>query len=162
MIELMLKLLTYEPYEVVSGDEKDYIDKVLSEKITSDTVVTNKEYIIYDELFRGFMGFLNYSSKGILWKSIQWDSLGWLRDWKNKYYPVNDGMIDGREIYPVLFKKIGFFILVEAYKGNSEKKILRCQIRNLYKQLGCVRTYSTNGTYPLVTERKSIEIHTVP
>lgn len=35
MIELMLKLLTYEPYEVVSGNEKDYIDKVLSENITS-------------------------------------------------------------------------------------------------------------------------------
>lgn len=122
MIELMLKLLTYEPYEKVSGNEKDYIDKVLSEKITSDTVVTNKEYIIYDELFRGFMGFLNYSSKGILWKSIQWDSLGWLRDWKNKNYPVNDGMIDDRAIYPVLFKKICFFILVEAYKGDSKKK----------------------------------------
>ena len=122
MLELMLKLLTYEPYEKVSGNEKDYIDKVLSEKITSDTVVTNKEYIIYDELFRGFMGFLNYSSKGILWKSIQWDFLGWLRDWKNKYYPVNDGMIDDRAIYPVLFKKICFFILVEAYKGDSKKK----------------------------------------
>ena len=26
MIELMLKLLTYEPYEKVSGNEKDYID----------------------------------------------------------------------------------------------------------------------------------------
>lgn len=122
MIELMLKLLTYEPYEKVSGNEKDYIDKVLSEKFTSDTAVTNKEYIIYDELFRGFMGFLNYSSTGILWKGIQWDSLGWLRDWKNKYYPVNDGMIDDRAIYPVLFKKICFFILVEAYKGDSKKK----------------------------------------
>lgn len=122
MIELMLKLLTYEPYEKVSGNEKDYIDKVLSEKITSDTVATNKEYIIYDELFRGFMGFLNYSSKGILWKGIQWNSLGWLRDWKNKYLPVDNGMIDGRELYPVLFKKICFFILVEAYKGNSDKK----------------------------------------
>ena len=122
MIELMLKLLTYEPYEKVSGNEKDYIDKVLSENITSSTAVTNKEYIIYDELFRGFMGFLNYSSTGILWKGIQWDSLGWLRNWKNKYYPVNDGMIDDRAIYPVLFKKICFFILVEAYKGDSKKK----------------------------------------
>ena len=26
MLELMLKLLTYEPYEKVSGNEKDYID----------------------------------------------------------------------------------------------------------------------------------------
>ena len=122
MIELMLKLLTYEPYEVVSGNEKDYIDKVLSENITSGTAVTNKDYIIYDELFRGFMDFLNYSGTRIFWKGIQWDSLGWLRDWKNKYYPVNDGMIDDRAIYPVLFKKICFFILVEAYKGDSKKK----------------------------------------
>lgn len=136
MIELMLKLLTYEPYEKVSGNEKDYIDKVLSEKITSDTVVTNKEYIIYDELFRGFMGFLNYSSKGILWKSIQWDFLGWLRDWKNKYYPVNDGMIDDRAIYPVLFKKICFFILVEAYKGDSKKKYTEMSDKEFIQAVG--------------------------
>lgn len=109
MIELMLKLLTYEPYEVVSGNEKDYIDKVLSENITSGTAVTNKDYIIYDELFRGFMDFLNYSGTRIFWKGIQWDSLGWLRDWKNKYYPVNDGMIDDRAIYPVLFKNMFFY-----------------------------------------------------
>lgn len=121
MIELMLKLLTYEPYEKVSGNEKDYIDKVLSEKITSDTVVTNKEYIIQDELFKEFMGFLNYSSKGILWKSIQWDSLGWLRDWKNKYYPVNDGMIDGREIYPVLFQKIVFLFWLRLIRVILKK-----------------------------------------
>lgn len=136
MLELMLKLLTYEPYEKVSGNEKDYIDKVLSEKITSDTVVTNKEYIIYDELFRGFMGFLNYSSKGILWKSIQWDFLGWLRDWKNKYYPVNDGMIDDRAIYPVLFKKICFFILVEAYKGDSKKKYTEMSDKEFIQAVG--------------------------
>ena len=98
MIELMLKLLTYEPYEKVSGNEKDYIDKVLSEKTTSDTAVTDKDYIIYDGLFRGFMDFLNYSSTGIFWKGIQWNSLGWLRDWKNKYLPVDNGMIDGREV----------------------------------------------------------------
>jgi hypothetical protein len=131
MLELMLKLLTYEPYEKVSGNEKDYIDKVLSEKIT-----TNKEYIIYDELFRGFMGFLNYSSKGILWKSIQWDFLGWLRDWKNKYYPVNDGMIDDRAIYPVLFKKICFFILVEAYKGDSKKKYTEMSDKEFIQAVG--------------------------
>lgn len=136
MLELMLKLLTYEPYKKVSGNEKDYIDKVLSEKITSDTVVTNKEYIIYDELFRGFMGFLNYSSKGILWKSIQWDFLGWLRDWKNKYYPVNDGMIDDRAIYPVLFKKICFFILVEAYKGDSKKKYTEMSDKEFIQAVG--------------------------
>ena len=44
MIDLMLKLLTYEPYEKVSGNEKEYIDKVLHGDIDSGTVVTNKEY----------------------------------------------------------------------------------------------------------------------
>lgn len=136
MIELMLKLLTYEPYEKVSGNEKDYIDKVLSEKITSDTVVTNKEYIIYDELFRGFMDFLNYSSTCIFWKGIQWNSLGWLGNWKNKYYPVNDGMIDDRAIYPVLFKKICFFILVEAYKGDSKKKYTEMSDKEFIQAVG--------------------------
>lgn len=47
MIDLMLKLLTYEPYEKVSGNEKEYIDKVLCGDIASDTVVTNKEYCLY-------------------------------------------------------------------------------------------------------------------
>lgn len=68
------------------------------------------------------MDFLNYSSTGIFWKGIQWNSLDWLRDWKNKYLSVDNGMIHGRELYPVLFKKICFFILVKAYKGNSDKK----------------------------------------
>ena len=82
------------------------------------------------------MGFLNYSSKGILWKSIQWDFLGWLRDWKNKYYPVNDGMIDDRAIYPVLFKKICFFILVEAYKGDSKKKYTEMSDKEFIQAVG--------------------------
>lgn len=55
MIDLMLKLFTYEPCEKVSGNEKEYIDKVLRGDIAIDTVVTNKEYAMYDELFRGFL-----------------------------------------------------------------------------------------------------------
>lgn len=44
MIDLMLKLLTYEPYEKVFGNEKEYIGKVLCGDIANNTVVTNKEY----------------------------------------------------------------------------------------------------------------------
>lgn len=80
MIDLMLKLLTYEPYEKVSGNEKDYIDKILSQVISTKTVNISTEYVVYDELLRGFRDFLNYSITGILWKVIQWNSLGWLRD----------------------------------------------------------------------------------
>ena len=55
MIDLMLKLLTYEPYEKVSGNEKDYIDKVLSQVINTKTVNVSTEYVVYDELFRDFL-----------------------------------------------------------------------------------------------------------
>ena len=48
MIELMLNLLTYEPYEKVSGNEKDYIDKVLSENITSSTAVIHVILLIVE------------------------------------------------------------------------------------------------------------------
>ena len=46
MIDLMLKLLTYEPYEKVSGNEKDYIDKVLSQVINTKTVNVSTEYVV--------------------------------------------------------------------------------------------------------------------
>lgn len=45
MRELMLKLLTYEPFEVTSGDEKTYIDAVLA----GDTNVA-QSFALYDEL----------------------------------------------------------------------------------------------------------------
>lgn len=85
MLELMLKLLTYEPYKKVSGNEKDYIDKVLCGDIVSDTVVTSKEYMVYDDLFRGFISHIQYSDNGINWKRIKWESLDWLREWKDTY-----------------------------------------------------------------------------
>ena len=50
MIDLMLKLLTYEPYEKVSGNEKDYIDKVLSQVINTKTVNVSTEYVVYTKI----------------------------------------------------------------------------------------------------------------
>lgn len=114
MIDLMPKLLTYEPYEKVSGNEKEYIYKVLCGDIASDTFVINKEYVMYDELFRGFISHVQYAVDGINRKRIKWESLDWLSEWKDKYYPFVNGMIKGRAVYPVIFKKICFFWLVEV------------------------------------------------
>ena len=50
VIDLMLKLLTYEPYEKVSGNEKDYIDKVLSQVINTKTVNVSTEYVVYTKI----------------------------------------------------------------------------------------------------------------
>ena len=71
MIDLMLKLLTYDPYEKVSGNEKEYIDKVLCGDIASDTFVINKEYVMYNELFRGFISHVQYAVDGINRKRIK-------------------------------------------------------------------------------------------
>lgn len=70
------------------------------------------------------MDFLNYSSTGIFWKGIQWNSLDWLRDWKNKYLPVDNGMIDGRELYP-------------QYKRKGYGKILLDYSLEKAAELGC-------------------------
>lgn len=88
MIDLMLKLLTYEPYGKVSGNEKDHIDKVLSQVINTKTVNINTEYVVYDELFRGFLSHVKYSANGIAWNSIKFEDFDWLKQWKSKYYPV--------------------------------------------------------------------------
>lgn len=66
---------------------------------------------MYDELFRGFLSQVQYIVDGINWKRIKWESLDWLSEWKDKYYPVVNGMIKGRAVYPVIFKKICFFLM---------------------------------------------------
>lgn len=140
MIDLMLKLLTYEPYEKVSGNEKEYIDKVLCGDIASDTVVTNKEYMVYDDLFRSFFSHVCYYSgkkvNTIEWEKIQWESLDWLSEWKDKYYPVVNGMIKGRAVYPVIFKKICFFWLVEAKIIKKKNEVSQMSDSYLIEQVG--------------------------
>ena len=59
MRELMLKLLTYEPFEKISGDEKTYIDAVLA----GDTNVA-QSFALYDELMKAFMHFVYTERKG--------------------------------------------------------------------------------------------------
>ena len=54
MRELMLKLLTYEPFEKISGDEKTYIDAVLA----GDTNVA-QSFALYDELMKAFKYFVD-------------------------------------------------------------------------------------------------------
>ena len=54
MRELMLKLLTYEPFEKIDEDEKKYIDAVLAE----DTNVA-QSFALYDDLIKAFKYFVD-------------------------------------------------------------------------------------------------------
>lgn len=150
MLELMLKLLTYEPYEKVSGNEKEYIDKVLCGDIAINTVITNREYAMYDELFRGFLSHVQYTVDGINWKRIEWSDFDWIKQWKSRYYPPEKYMGTNREVYPILFKKICFFWMTE---GNlSDEKFmrgigLRPNILNKWKVSPRYRKIINNDTY---------------
>lgn len=59
MRELMLKLLTYEPFEKISGDEKTYIDAVLA-----GATNVAQPFALYDELMKAFMHFVYTERKG--------------------------------------------------------------------------------------------------
>ena len=69
MRELMLKLLTYEPFEKISGDEKTYIDAVLA----GDTNVA-QSFALYDELMNAFKYFIVTERKGKKGKVIAGDT----------------------------------------------------------------------------------------
>ncbi len=101
MRELMLELLTYEPFEKINGDEKKYIDAVLDGNTT-----ISKKYPLYDELMDAYK---KYYDAG------DFDDTSSLVVWFKKYYIITQkGNIDVlsyrsngvRAYYPVLFKKI--------------------------------------------------------
>lgn len=156
MIDLMLKLLTYEPYEKVSGNEKDYIDKVLSQVINTKTVNVSTEYVVYDELFRGFLSHVKYSANGIDWNNIKFEDFDWLKKWKSKYYPAQKYIGKNREVYPILFKKICFFWITE---GNLSDEVFtrgiglrpnilnKWQVSPRYRKLINSDTYSSINLY---------------
>ena len=101
MQKLMLTLLTYEPYEKVSQAEKEYIDGVLNEQPVNE----NSDY---HQLFYGFYLYLGGDNQeDIKTKDISWEKLEWLREWKNRYMRKS-------HVYPVLFKKICFYSIVNS------------------------------------------------
>ena len=69
MRELMLKLLTYEPFEKISGDEKTYIDAVLA----GDTNVA-QSFALYDELMNAFKYFIVTERKAVAESAIKINS----------------------------------------------------------------------------------------
>ena len=69
MQELMLELLTYEPFAKVEPAELDYINQILNQNDVQPVSV-------YSELFDGFYKYVNDEA----------DSFDWLVKWYEKYY----------------------------------------------------------------------------
>ena len=123
MRELMLKLLTYEPFEKISGDEKTYIDAVLA----GYTNVA-QSFALYDELMKVFKHFVDTERKGKDRKVIAGDTTK-LVSWFNAFYSFSKAGSIGilcekgtgdRTYYPVLFKKICFYCITEYNFGDAD------------------------------------------
>lgn len=116
MRELMLKLLTYEPFERITGDEKEFIDAVLA-----NNVDLSQQFSMYYDLM---IAFRKYDNLG------DFDDTTHLVNWFNQYYTiVKVGNIDVlsykvngvRTFYPILFKKICVYGLLFSQLTNNTR-----------------------------------------
>lgn len=97
MRELMLELLTYEPYGKLRPEENSYIYEILSGNY-------NPPQATLHALFSGF-----YSCV----QNKKFEDIGWLQKWKAAH---------GRAPLPLLFKKICFYLMVDEERRANEKR----------------------------------------
>lgn len=131
MRELMLRLLTYEPFEKISGDEKKFIDAVLADENS-----IAQSYSLYYELMAAFQkdiasGYWEEKYKVTASKVTKQSSE--LVDWFKNYYTLSKAgnivvlsykRTQKRAYYPVLFKKICIYcILAVQLKYNSRDSL---------------------------------------
>ncbi len=109
MRELLLKLLTYEPFEKIAGDEKKYIDDIILGNINITTQTVANNFMLFHDLFKDFYAYV---------QSGQLADIVWIqRRFQNYYLIKQAGKISAlyykntneRAYYPVLFKKICFY-----------------------------------------------------
>ncbi len=144
MRELMLELLTYEPFEKFLPEEEKYICQILSEK---------KHYqppsMIHD-LFSGFCYYVDCV------KRKKPTSIDWLRHWKNKYIQnknYTNSQKSERVLYPCLFKKVCFYIIVHGNFSDKEFMGILGLSVNRIKKWGIstrFRRYAEADTYSVI------------
>ena len=99
MKELMLELLTYEPYRTLVSGEEAYINEILAGNY-------DQPESMFHDLFSGFYHYIQNEKFEDTEDVARTKRLDWLRLWKKTY-------IQGkRDHYPLLFKKICFYIIV--------------------------------------------------
>ena len=104
--ETMFSILTYEPFEKITGDEKKYIKAVLN----GDTK-GQQGYPLYDELMEAFKVCKNTKDSTAL---AQWYEKHYTTKAVGKIKVLWSKDKDERTYYPVLFKKICYYCLTEC------------------------------------------------
>lgn len=106
MCETMFSILTYEPFEKITGDEKKYIKAVLN----GDTK-GQQGYPLYDELMKAFKVCKDTKDSTAL---VQWYEKHYTTKAVGKIKVLWSKDKDERTYYPVLFKKICYYCLTEC------------------------------------------------
>lgn len=107
MREQMLDLLTWEPYGKLLPEEETYIREILSGDYQQPKSMLNDL----------FVGFCQYAQRG------NPKDIGWLRLWKDEYHQNQNytyASKSERAYYPLLFKKIAFYIIVRGKFNDKE------------------------------------------
>ena len=97
MRELMLELLTYEPFEKFLPEEEEYIREILSGNDNPPPSLAK-----FHELFLGFYYCVQQRT---------FNNVNWLRQWKAAHR---------RDKLPLLFKKICFYLMVKGTRNESD------------------------------------------
>ena len=104
--EIMFSILTYEPFEKITGDEKKYIEAVLN----GDTK-GQQGYPLYDELMKALKVCKDTKDSTAL---VQWYEKHYTTKAEGKIKVLWSKDKDERTYYPVLFKKICYYCLTEC------------------------------------------------
>lgn len=129
MKELMLELLTYEPFEKFLPEEKTYICEILSGNDNPPPSLA--------KFHKLFLDFYYCVQRGAF------DDVDWLRQWKAAY---------GRARLPLLFKKICFYLMVKGTRSESDfmgqiglqvSRIKKWGISAQFRKYAETDTYST-------------------
>ena len=105
--ELMLELLTWAPFAKLISGEKEYIGEILSENY-------QQPQSMFHDLF---LGFYCYVHKG------DFKDVIWLRHWRDTYHQnenYTNSAKSERVYYPLLFKKICFYIIVHGNFSDED------------------------------------------
>lgn len=111
--ELMLELLTYEPFGKFLPEEEEYIREILSGNDNPPPSLAK-----FHELFLGFYNYyVQNIQNGQKGQNVNFKNVSWLQRWKNTYHKnknYTNSSKSGRVYYPLLFKKICFYIIVRG------------------------------------------------
>lgn len=133
MKNLMMTLLTYEPAGKMSQEEQDFVTNILTNN-------SAQEPSMLSELFSDFYAHV---------KKDNLDDIERLRQWREKYYGNNKS----KKEYPLIFKKICFYIMVRGSLTDKEFMIVIGLRENCLRKWGIstqFRKYAEADTYSCI------------